>query len=170
VEEMRRLVESCHEPWRSINDTLVNVNTCITYAVDKVAGDSDSWLYLNLSNKELFIKTAPEMLVEVFKVLIKNAIEAMPEEATRFMEIRSGLSGDRIEINVTDHGDGIDPQNLDKIFDMRFSTKEDGLGFGLFWTKDYIEGLGGEIRVESVVHRGTTFCITLPPYKEDPNG
>ena len=45
---------------------------------------------------------------------------------------------------------------------MRYTTKKSGLGFGLFWTKDYIEGLGGDISVQSVEGKGTRFTIHLP--------
>ena len=46
---------------------------------------------------------------------------------------------------------------------MAMTTKEGkGMGFGLFWTKDYVEGLGGEILVNSTVGEGTTFTILLP--------
>ena len=58
---------------------------------------------------------------------------------------------------------GIDPQHLSQIFDLGWSTKKgEGMGFGLFWTKDYIEGLGGRIAVESARKQGTTFIIHLP--------
>jgi signal transduction histidine kinase len=63
---------------------------------------------------------------------------------------------------VTDHGTGINPENLNKIFEMRYTTKQSGLGFGLYWTKDFIEGLGGKIAVKSELGKGTQFTINLP--------
>lgn len=67
-----------------------------------------------------------------------------------------------IEISIKDNGIGIDRDNMEKIFELRYSTKESRLGFGLFWTKDFVEGLGGNITVESEVGKGTTFIIHLP--------
>ena len=110
------------------------------------------------------LKTTQEMLVEVFKVLIKNAIEAMPDENNRMLFIESKLIGEGIEVCVADHGAGIDELILGKIFEMRFTTKVGGLGFGLFWARDYIEGLGGKINVYSVLQQGTTFTVGLPSY------
>jgi sensor histidine kinase regulating citrate/malate metabolism len=48
------------------------------------------------------------------------------------------------------------------VFELRWSTKEAGMGFGLFWTKEYVEGLAGRIEVESVWQQGTIFRLTLP--------
>ena len=57
----------------------------------------------------------------------------------------------------------IEPENLEKIFEMRWTTKtESGLGFGLFWARDYIEGLGGHIDVQSEWLKGSTFRVLLP--------
>jgi sensor histidine kinase regulating citrate/malate metabolism len=49
------------------------------------------------------------------------------------------------------------------VFELGWSSKKgEGMGFGLFWTRDYIEGLGGSIEVESTYKSGTTFSLTLP--------
>ncbi len=69
------------------------------------------------------------------------------------------------KITIDDHGTGIPLENLDRIFEMNYTTKKSGLGFGLFWTKDYIEGLGGSINVESYLGKGTKFTIYLPIVK-----
>jgi signal transduction histidine kinase len=73
-----------------------------------------------------------------------------------------------IEVTVEDHGIGINPENLNRIFEMRYTTKQSGLGFGLYWTKDFIEGLGGSITVQSEVGKGTQFTIHLPIAQEGP--
>jgi signal transduction histidine kinase len=115
---------------------------------------------------KLLVKTIPEMLTEAFKVLIKNANEAMSEdsipEENRLLEIESTLVDDQIKITFEDHGTGIAPADLERIFELRYTTKESGLGFGLFWTKDYIEGMGGSMSVETQLGKGTTFTIHLP--------
>jgi signal transduction histidine kinase len=162
LEDMKNLIESLHEPWRPINDTIVNVNTSIKLALDKTVGSTSPCVKLSLAQEELNVKTTPEMLLEFFKVLIKNAVEAMPDESERCLEITSQLDTNSVKVFVSDHGSGMDQETLGKIFDMRFTTKDKGLGFGLFWAKDYVEGLGGEIDVDSVIDQGTTFTIRLP--------
>jgi signal transduction histidine kinase len=51
---------------------------------------------------------------------------------------------------------------MSRIFEMRWTTKSTGLGFGLFWAKDYIEGLGGRVEIESVWQEGTTARVFIP--------
>jgi signal transduction histidine kinase len=70
-------------------------------------------------------------------------------------------------VHIRDSGKGIKAGNLNKIFELGWSTKEAGMGFGLFWAKDYIEGQGGSIKVESVWQEGTTFHITLPAHQQE---
>jgi signal transduction histidine kinase len=165
VGEMIELMENLHEPGKIQSDISVDVNTCIRRAAERTFGIETPWIKLKLS-PGLIVSTAPEMLTEAFKVLIKNANEAMsnediPEE-NRLLEIESKLVDHQIEITFQDYGIGIDPENLEHIFEMRYTTKKSGLGFGLFWTKDYIEGLGGDISVQSVEGKGTRFTIHLP--------
>ncbi len=117
------------------------------------------------------VYTSTDMLTEAFRVLVKNALEAIRAKAKEdgaggqiLVESRMSDDGSDIEILIQDTGTGIKPENLDKIFELRWSTKEVGMGFGLFWTKDYIEGLGGSIDVDSVWGEKTNFLIKLPPF------
>jgi len=168
MKEMTLLVNSLHEPWKFQHETGTDVNSCINRATERSLGVDVPWVQKNLSSNPLLVKTIPEMLTEAFRVLIKNANEAMskfPER--RSLEIESKLIDRYIEVIIKDHGEGIAPENIFKIFEMRFTTKEEsGLGFGLFWAKDYIEGLGGSIDVESVVNIGTKFTVRLPITKD----
>ncbi len=121
------------------------------------------------------VSTSPEMLTEAFRVLIKNAIESMIEKEnsakTRGQSrlwIESCLASDHtIVVTVRDNGAGIRPENLSKVFDMRWTTKAGGLGFGLFWTRDYVEAqLKGRIELESIWQEGTAFHLYLPAANE----
>jgi signal transduction histidine kinase len=67
-----------------------------------------------------------------------------------------------IEVTIRDNGIGVKPEHLSKISDMGWSTKAVGLGFGLFWAKDFIEGLNGKLQAESEWGKGTTFRIDIP--------
>lgn len=172
INEMITLIENLHEPGKLQNDTNVDVNSCINRATERALGANiPPWIKLDLE-RNLPVKTLPEMLTEALKVLIKNANEAMSSEGiaeeSRLLEIKSKRMGDIIEVTVEDHGTGIDPENLDRVFEMRYTTKQSGLGFGLYWTKDFIEGLGGNISVESEIGKGTKFTIHLPVAQDDP--
>jgi signal transduction histidine kinase len=110
------------------------------------------------------VKTSPDMLIEVFRVLVKNAAEAVNERGQgNELWLGSRLGADSaVEVLIRDCGTGIKPENLNRIFELGWSTKKEGMGFGLFWAKDFVEGLGGNIQVESVWGQGTTFCVSLP--------
>jgi signal transduction histidine kinase len=69
----------------------------------------------------------------------------------------------RIQITIKDSGTGIPQGNIPHIFEMGWTTKEgQGMGFGLFWTKDYIHGLGGQLEVDSIWGEGSAFHLYLP--------
>ena len=94
--------------------------------------------------------------------LTLNAIEATPAgESIRILSqyLEKKKS---IEIVVSDTGDGILPEHLDKIFDPFFTTKKNGTGLGLAITHGIIEQHGGTIIAQSTPGVGTTFFITLP--------
>ena len=109
---------------------------------------------------------------EALKVVVKNAAEAVrevhDEDKDGHIWVRSGLvdvpdGRSLIEVSIRDNGTGIRPEHLSKLFEIRWSTKGGrGMGFGLFWTKDYVDGLGGSIKADSVWGEGTTFSIRVP--------
>jgi signal transduction histidine kinase len=72
------------------------------------------------------------------------------------------LENELVEIVIEDSGVGISPENMSEMFQLRWSTKETGMGFGLFWLKDYVQGLNGRVEVSSTLGVGTTFRVTLP--------
>jgi len=106
-------------------------------------------------------------LRQVFLNMISNARHAMPDEGT--LTIKTMAKGDNIHIEVTDTGIGIREEDIDKIFDAFFTTKEGvkDVGLGLSVCYGFIEEHGGDIRVSSKWGSGTTFTIILPIYKED---
>ena len=112
----------------------------------------------------------PQIWVERNKMLdtlvsiIQNGVEAMPEEGTLTLATRLGSVGNQpcVEIVVADTGVGIPAAELPKIFDLFFTTKEKGLGFGLWRDRMFVKNLGGEIGVQSTVGEGTTFTIKIP--------
>jgi signal transduction histidine kinase len=163
LDEMADILDNLHEPWRQLPDVPTNINECLTYAKRKVIPGQESWMHLSLAPNLPEIKTSPDMMREVFKVLIKNAVEAIAEkDDSGEVWIESCLNGDSIAIAIRDNGIGIKPEHLSRIFEMRWTTKRTGLGFGLFWTLDYIEGLGGSVTVESTWMQGTTFHVMIP--------
>ena len=111
-------------------------------------------------------------LVQVFNNLSVNAVQAMAGGGKLTIEALNQSRGPEgepipageewVHVSVADTGVGIPPENLDKIFEPFFSTKEKGTGFGLATCYSTIKKHGGQLRVESEVGRGTTFHILLP--------
>jgi signal transduction histidine kinase len=164
LNEMADLLQHLHEPWSQISDEPTDVNYCIQRALHKVMPDQPAWVSLDLADDLPLINTAPAMLIEAIRVLIKNAAEATQVRGNAHrIWIESALQDHAaIHIVVRDNGQGIRPEDMARIFDMRWTTKKTGLGFGLFWTHDFVRGLGGHILVESEWQQGTVFRIILP--------
>jgi PAS domain S-box-containing protein len=101
-------------------------------------------------------------LQQVFMNLILNARDAMPGGGR--LEISTEYDDQNVIISFRDTGVGIDPENLARIYDPFFTTKQIGKGTGLGLAVSYgvIKDHGGEITVESKVGEGTTFRITIP--------
>ena len=97
----------------------------------------------------------------VFTNMISNALDAMTEKGGT-LEINSCKNGDKLELTFADTGSGMSPEVMQKIFTPLFTTKAQGMGFGLAICKRIIEAHGGNITVESVIGKGTTFTLTLP--------
>jgi PAS domain S-box-containing protein len=109
---------------------------------------------------ETRIRVDADKMMRVFINLIKNAVDAMPEKGT--LEITSRQTRDNLEIAFADTGVGIPEETLPKIFSPLFTTKAQGMGFGLAICKRIIESHEGTITVKTAASQGTTFTVTLP--------
>ncbi len=111
----------------------------------------------------------PSSLEQAFLNIILNAQKAMPEGGTFTVSTVAlpqrkddGKVAREVQIIFEDTGVGIPRENLPKIFNPFFSTRPDGTGLGLSITKNIVEQNGGKVEVQSQVHVGTKFIITLP--------
>ncbi len=94
--------------------------------------------------------------------LVRNAADAVVANKGGTVVLRTKTSGKRIEISVIDDGVGIPPEVLPRLFDPFFSTKEGGSGLGLALTQQIVRDHGGDLAVQSVAGRGTTFTLSIP--------
>jgi signal transduction histidine kinase len=109
----------------------------------------------------------PEFLRSVFNNLFINAVQAMGQEGGN-LSVRLSPDDDLefVRIEVTDTGSGIPQENLEKIFEPYFSTKETGTGLGLAIVQKVVELHDGTITAESVEGEGTKFTVRLPKAKK----
>ena len=115
---------------------------------------------------------------QVINNIIINADQAMPDGG--IIEVRAGNAaleareepplkkGDYVKISIRDHGIGISQENLGRIFNPFYTTKEKGSGLGLTTAYSIIRRHEGTIRVESTVGAGTKFSIFLPATRKAP--
>ena len=103
-----------------------------------------------------------ESLRSVFTNLVINAVEAMNGEGGHISIKLSNPEANSVKVEVTDSGRGIAAQDISKVFEPYFSTKETGTGLGLAIVKKAVDDHGGTISVVSKEGSGTTFTIILP--------
>ncbi len=92
--------------------------------------------------------------------IVKNALSAMPEGGKLF--VLTNVSDGQVELSISDTGVGIPEENMAKIFEPYFTTKDFGSGLGLTLVYKIIKEHQGEINLHSKEGEGTTFTITLP--------
>jgi signal transduction histidine kinase len=139
-----------------INDIIETSINLIQY--DKRA--KDVVITKDLAPELPFVMVDGNQLSQVFVNLILNAIDAMPEGGR--LTVSSALRGDEIRIKFRDTGIGIPAEELSRIFDPFYTTKEKGTGLGLSVSYTMVRKMNGTITVESEVGQGTTFIIRLP--------
>ena len=107
------------------------------------------------------LKVDSDKIKRVFINLIKNAIDAMPNGGK--LTIASKQVNDSAWKSLfSDTGTGINDEIMPKLFSPLFTTKAQGMGFGLAICKRIIEAHGGKITVKTAKGKGTTFTVTLP--------
>ncbi len=108
-----------------------------------------------------------EQLSRVFINLIKNAIQAIPENRKGKIEVQLKLHGNRVLVSIKDNGKGMPEEIQSKLFTPSFTTKSSGMGLGLSITKNIIESFQGNITFNTEVDVGTTFFVDFPVLQED---
>jgi two-component system NtrC family sensor kinase len=113
------------------------------------------------------VECFPGQVNQVFMNLVLNASQAIAEKGT--ITIRTRCRGGCAVVEISDSGPGIAPDDLERIFDVGFTTKrtKSGMGLGLGICKGMIERQGGRIEVESAPGEGSTFRVLLPCGAED---
>ena len=104
-------------------------------------------------------------LQQVMLNLIVNALEAMDAvtDRPRVLSITSAIDDPKgVVITVSDNGTGIEPKNMQRIFDSFFTTKVHGMGMGLSICRSIIETHDGSLLVSSGDPHGTVFQVILP--------
>ncbi|MEI8172220.1 MAG: ATP-binding protein [Deltaproteobacteria bacterium] len=110
-----------------------------------------------------------DKLQQAFLNFIKNAMESISGSGSIVISVEPS-GKDRINVKISDTGCGMTPEEVERIFNPEYTTKEKGLGLGLPLAHEIVRGHGGEIRVLSRLGSGTTFEIILPSDRMNDRG
>ena len=186
---MRKLLQialnNCERLVRIINDILdvskiesgnltlrrkaVHVADLVRQSIDVVASPAANArvrLEVNVPASIMPVMVDPDRIVQALVNLLSNAVKFAPPDSA----VTTTVTGSEhmVTIAVADQGEGIAPENLNRLFrkfqqvDSSSSRRKGGTGLGLAITKALVEQHGGRIFVDSELHKGTRFSFTLP--------
>ncbi|UWX56668.1 HAMP domain-containing histidine kinase [Maribacter litopenaei] len=141
------------------NETL-NVVKIVKLALDIF---NEEYIHFIAEEEEIIAKLDRTQLIRVVTNLVKNAIQAIPDDnpSPRIL-VSVAIDGEMVKISVADNGIGIEKEVEDKIFEPKFTTKTSGMGLGLGMVKNIVETYKGTINFTSQPGKGTVFCVKFP--------
>ena len=146
----------------------LSVNDVIEDTLNFLRGDIQRY---QVSVRTELLRDLPQVIADrtqlqqVFLNLITNALQAMGPvtNGERLLVVKSGLRDPgTVGITVEDSGTGIDPSDMEFIFDAQFTTKSDGMGIGLSICRSIIEAHGGRVWASPGASHGSVFHVVLP--------
>lgn len=139
-----------------------DINELVKSAIVNSDGIDRFGVHLELDVEPLVILADSSLLIDLFHELITNAMRAMPDGGD--LEIGTVRAEKNARIWIMDTGRGISPEHADAVWKLLWKSDSEGYGFGLWFAKKQIEGLGGTIEHQpNEKHgKGTVFIVTLP--------
>lgn len=124
---------------------------------------NEDYIQFESDEKVIISKIDRTQLIRIINNLVKNATQSIAEnQIEKSILVSVKKEENNVLILVKDNGIGIEPDNIDRIFDPKFTTKNSGMGLGLGIIKNIIENYKGSITFKSEFGKGTTFMVTLP--------
>lgn len=124
---------------------------------------NEDYISFEAEKEEIIAKFDRTQLIRVVTNLVKNSIQAIPEEKENpRIKVAVFSVGDEVKITVEDNGNGIAEDTKSKIFEPKFTTKSSGMGLGLAMVKNIVETFKGSITFTSQEGKGTTFTVAFP--------
>ncbi len=143
----------------------VDIGVLLSETLDlirKEIEDKEISVHWETKPSSALIISDPYPIRQILINLLNNAVHAVKRKGSIWISIRE--EGAHVLIEIKDDGVGIPKEHLGKIFDPFFTTKsfEEGTGLGLFVVHKLLSTLGGDIRVDSTVGKGSSFVVRLP--------
>ncbi len=149
----------------TVNLTNLNINELLENCVTLFTQDDKADVTANLPLEPIVIIADKDKTTRLFNNLIKNAIQAIPTDRHGNVLVSLSADSDFATISVADNGRGIDEEAKQHLFQLHFTTKETGSGFGLAICKNIVESSGGKIWFETEPNKGSIFFVKLPLQK-----
>lgn len=123
---------------------------------------NEDYIVFPSEKEEIIAKFDRTQLIRVVTNLVKNAIQAIPENRTPKIIVDVFSENKEVVITVADNGIGISEDNKKKVFEPKFTTKTSGMGLGLGMVKNIVETYKGSITFTSQKGKGTVFKVKFP--------
>ena len=124
---------------------------------------NEDFIQFSALEEEIIIKLDRTQLIRVITNLVKNAVQAIPEDQeNKRIFVTVFKDDEQVKIAVKDNGKGISEENISQIFEPKFTTKSSGMGLGLAIIKNIIENYNGTITFKSKLNFGTEFLVSFP--------
>jgi GAF domain-containing protein len=146
---------------------LLNLNEIVNHALNEFTMPRAVEKNLCIPNYLPKVLGGEQQLIGIFYHLINNAVDAMPNGGILSINATTIQEEEKlwVEVKVCDTGTGIAPEKSDEIFQLGFTTKgEESIGLGLWLTKRHVESLGGALKYDSSLRKGSQFTVKLPAY------
>jgi signal transduction histidine kinase len=144
----------------------INMRSILENAISLFKDSSDAEIDFSSEVEAATVYADKEQLLRVFNNLLKNALQAIPENIQGKIQIAIERKGEAFVVKIKDNGTGINEEQISKIFTPNFTTKSGGMGLGLAMVKSIVETFNGKIWFETAKGIGTTFFVSIPEHRE----
>lgn len=141
--------------------TDVELLEVVRHSCELYSEDSNSEIRFESKAERILVRADKDQLVRIFSNLIKNALQAIPDDREGRISVRVTEEERSVLVEVEDNGIGIPADKQSRIFTPNFTTKSSGTGLGLAMVKTMAEGMDGKVWFETQQGKGTSFFIRL---------
>ena len=146
-----------------VNIEDVDINNLIQNCVVIFNNEENVEVTAEFYQENVLVRADKDKTTRMLNNLVKNAIQAIPKERQGFVKVTTQPTADGfVKIAVADNGKGIPEDAQKHIFELHFTTKSSGSGFGLAICKSIVDASQGKIYFETEIDVGTTFFVELP--------
>lgn len=168
IDKMKRFTDTLMDPTKtSSSKKIISFNSLLAEVIEYLKPQKrfqDVSIELNTSDEEIYFEGDGTHIQQLLYNLFNNAADATNgcEKRDILSILETDRENSRFVISISDTGSGIKPELLPQLFNQKFTTKENGHGFGLLVCKRIVDSHGGNLKVESTQGIGTTFKIDFP--------